>query len=409
MHPQIDEVGGRSLALIIATASYTDPTLTRLRAPGQDARDLAEVLADETIGGYHVETVLDATADTIRRRVAQFCAGGDPHDLALVYLSCHGVLDDHGHLHYAATDTERNLLTATAVEASWLNRQLEACRCRRQILILDCCHSGAFARDARGETEVALHHHFPEAQGRMVLTASRATEYAFEGDRVVGEGASAVFTSALVQGLRSGDADRDGDGLISVTELFDYAHYAVRARDGRQRPGLWVHAGEGTLIVARNRRGPRVDPKPLPSGLVDACESAQPAVRIGAVTALADVLGGTDLGRALTARDWLERMAGHDIPSVAQAARDALELHRPPGDPSGETPPLAPRPPDEAPPVAPRPPDRARSRLGWPAVAAVALALFAVITAAALLAGDPPNVKVGAIYSLTGPDGEAGR
>jgi ABC-type branched-subunit amino acid transport system substrate-binding protein len=429
MRPPNEEPVGRSLALIIATSSYSDPTLTRLRAPGRDARDLAQVLDDKTIGGYDVETVLDATADTIRRRVAQFCARGGPHDLALLYLSCHGVLDERGQLHYAATDTERALIAATAVEASWLNRQLEDCRCRRQVLILDCCHSGAFAHGARGQAELALPERFPEAQGRAVLTASRATEYAFEGDHIDGEGASAVFTGALVDGLRSGDADRDGDGLISVTELFDYAYDIVVAHGGPQRPGLWVHRGEGKLIVARNPRGPRINQEPLPDYLVAALESAVPAVRIGAVSKLKDVLEGPSPGRALTAREYLERMAAEDIPSVAKAARDVLELHHIPREPPEVALPLSP-PPEDAPRSPPQPPavesslplpppeDRPSSPprtpmlpwLRWSVLAAIALALVAVIALFVVLGGDSPGtVKVGAIYSLSGTGAGAGR
>jgi ABC-type branched-subunit amino acid transport system substrate-binding protein len=413
---------GRSLALIIGTSSYTDQTLTRLRAPGRDARDLAKVLGDETIGGYDVETVLDATADTIRRRVAQFCADGGPHDLALVYLSCHGVLDERGQLYYAATDTERALISATAVEASWLNRQLEDCRCRRQVLILDCCHSGAFAHGARGQAELALPERFPEAQGRAVLTASRATEYAFEGDRIDGEGASAAFTGAIVDGLQSGDADRDGDGLISVTEIFDHAYDAVLAHGGPQRPGLWFHGAEGKLIVARNPRGPRINHEPLPDYLVAALESALPAVRISAVSQLEEVLDGSNPGRALTARDYLGRMAAEDIPSVAKAARDVLELHHVPREPPGPAPPAPPQPPDVRS-VAPAPPpedessEPARtptitlSRRRWAVVAAVMLALIVAIAIFVIPSGDSPpaQVKVGAIYSLTGTGSGSGR
>jgi branched-chain amino acid transport system substrate-binding protein len=401
MHASRDQPAGSSLALIIATSSYADPTLTSLRAPGQDARDLADVLGDEAIGGYHVETVIDETVGAIQHRVAQFCSCADLSDLVLVYLSCHSLLDERGQLHFAATDTKRERLAATAIDASWLRHELDVCRSRRKILILDCCHSAAFAHDATGgtaEIELALHDRFHEGQSLAVLTASRATEYAFEGDRVIGEGAHAVFTSALVNGLRSGDADRDGDGLIGVTELFDYAHHAVRAGDGRQHPGLWVHAGEGKLVVARNSRGPRIETRHLPDDLVLAVESAQPAVRIGAVAALADLFAGPDPRRALAARDRLEHMAAHDIPSVAQAAREALELHRPPGEPPHKASrPLSP------------PPEHAPSRLRWPLVAAIVLVLGA-ITSFAILSGDQPaTVKIGSIYSLTGVNREAGR
>lgn len=52
------------------------------------------------------------------RHVARFCSQGGPRDLALIYLSCHGLLDDRGRLYYAATDTERALLAVTAIRAA---------------------------------------------------------------------------------------------------------------------------------------------------------------------------------------------------------------------------------------------------------------------------------------------------
>jgi hypothetical protein len=327
MQPTSEAEGGRRLALVIATSSYSDPTLEKLRSPGKDATDLAEVLANPAIGGFEVEPVLDARTDTIRRRIAQFCSGGGPRDLALIYLSCHGVLDDRGRLYYATADTERELLSVTAVPAAWLNEQLEDCRCRRQILVLDCCHSGAFARGAKGgEAPLALRDRF-EGRGRVIVTASRATEYSFEGDRIVGEGASSVFTSALVEGLRTGDADGDRNGVITVNELYDYAYQAVKAGDARQTPSLWTHGVEGTLLVAHSPRGPVVEPAPLPEDLRLALESPRSRVREVAVGELADVLAGGHAGLALTARDELTRIAAEDLPRVADVARGVLEAH----------------------------------------------------------------------------------
>jgi hypothetical protein len=326
MRATSEDEGGRRLALVIATSSYADSTLATLRAPGGDARSFAEVLADPAIGGFHVETVLDAPADTVRRRVAQFCAQGGPRDLVLIYLSCHGVLDDRGRLYYATTDTDRELLSVTAVQAVWFNEQLEDSRCRRQVLVLDCCHSGAFATGAKGDTALALRERFG-GRGRVVLTASRATEYSFEGDNIADKSTSSVFTGALVQGLRSGEADRDGDGLITVTELYDYAYDAVKASEARQTPSLWTYGAEGSLLVAHSPRGVVVEAAPLPADLTIALESPQPRIRQGAVAGLADVLEGPDAGRALTARELLERVAADDIRLVAGAAQSVLDAH----------------------------------------------------------------------------------
>jgi hypothetical protein len=410
--------GGRRLALVVATGTYADGTLAGLRAPGRDASGLAEVLQDAEIGGFSVETVLDAPADALRRRVARFCAQGGPSDLALVYLSCHGVLDDRGRLYYATTDTDRALLSATAIPAAWLNEQLEDCRCRRQILVLDCCHSGAFAKGAKGEGGLALRERF-EGRGRVVLTASRGTEYSFEGGEVHGDGVSSVFTGVLVEGLRSGEADRDRDGLVTVGELYDYAYEAVRSRDGRQNPTLWTYGAEGDMLVAQSPRGAVVQAAPLPDDLVALLESARPRVREGAVAELADLLVGGDPGRALAARAELERIAAEDIPRVAEAAQSALATDDGTAPAAGRVP-ARPPPPDRghgAPSSAlpaPHPP-APRARKPWqrpPVLAAGALAAAALIAlAVALLSGggDPggPAPPPGAFAVAGSPRGIA--
>ena len=154
---------GRRLALIVATSDYRDPTLHQLRAPGRDASDLAEVLGDPAIGIFDVRTLMDTPSDQLLRGIAQFCGQASPGDLLLIYLSCHGVLDDRGRLYYATIDTERSLLSATAVAAQWLTEQLDDSRAHRKILLLDCCHSGAFARGAKGGSELALKDRFSAA------------------------------------------------------------------------------------------------------------------------------------------------------------------------------------------------------------------------------------------------------
>ena len=54
-------------------------------------------------------------------------------------------------------------------------------------------------------------------RGRVVLTASRATEYSFEGDPVPGSVMTgSVFTIALLHGIKTGEADLDRDGYVSV-------------------------------------------------------------------------------------------------------------------------------------------------------------------------------------------------
>jgi hypothetical protein len=183
MPPPPDLPPGPRLALVVATTTYTDPGLRRLRAPARDADDLAQVLADPGIGDFTVATVINQPAHQIRLAIEDFLTGRGTGDLLLVYLSCHGLLDARRRLYFAATDTRKDRLGATGVESAWVLDQLEYCRARRQVLILDSCFSGAFAHGAKGEADLGLRDRFlGQGRGRVVLTASAATEYSFEGD-----------------------------------------------------------------------------------------------------------------------------------------------------------------------------------------------------------------------------------
>jgi uncharacterized caspase-like protein len=103
------------------------------------------------------------------------------------------------------------------------------------VLILDCCFSGAFAQVKGGaETDVDLERRLVgPGRGRAVLTASRAGEYSYEGAPLPGAATGrSAFTAALVDGLRTGEADRDGDGYTSVEDAYVYAADRVRAVGG---------------------------------------------------------------------------------------------------------------------------------------------------------------------------------
>jgi Caspase domain len=241
-------------ALIVANDRYNDPGLSQLRAPVHDAETLARVLADPHIGGFQVTIVSNEEEHRLRREIARFFADRHRDDLLLAHLSCHGVKDDNGQLYFATADTELTNLDATAMPADFVNRHMTRSASRRVVLLLDCCYSGAFARGMtpRADSVVDLRDRF-EGRGRIVLTASSAMEYAFE-DAVMAraEGQPSVFTHAIVQGLETGAADRDGDGYVSVDELYDYVYERVRDVTPKQTPGRWDFDMQGDLLIARN-------------------------------------------------------------------------------------------------------------------------------------------------------------
>jgi len=292
---------------------------------------MIDVLAAPEIGGFAVTAVVDRPEYEIRRAIGIFLTGRSIDDLIVVYLSCHGVLDARGRLYFAATDTAKTTLSSTAVESTWLLDRLDECRARRQVVILDCCFSGAFAH-TKGGTDVDLERRLiGSGRGRVVLTASRAGEYSYEGAPLADAAATrSLFTAALIDGLRSGEADRTGNGYISVEDAYAYAADQVTARGGAQSPQRWLYGAEGEIILARSPRGVAVNPTALPKAIQIGLDSPYPEIRRGAVDTLATLLHSADPRQVLAAHQALQVVASQDSPSVAAAARDLLHTVDPP-------------------------------------------------------------------------------
>ncbi|XOF33416.1 MAG: caspase, EACC1-associated type [Candidatus Electrothrix sp. YB6] len=248
-------MGTRS-ALLISSSEYQDTFFSRLETPQNDVQALADVLRDPRIGNFTVETVINEPSHVVREAVEELFAEKKKDDLILLYFSGHGVKDLKGKLYLAMPNTKQNRLRATAVSAGYISDLMDECLSRRIVLILDCCHSGAFTSGFKGAvgTDAGIEAAFKgTGYGRVVLTASDAVQYAYEGDKVAGSPFCSVFTRFLVQGLRTGKADLSQDGNITADDLYKYAHDQIiqMESDKQQTPGRWSFI-QGELVIARN-------------------------------------------------------------------------------------------------------------------------------------------------------------
>jgi hypothetical protein len=321
-------VKARRSALIIANSVYQDAALSELRAPAADAKALDAVLSDPGIGDFEVQTLLNGTAAAVQQRVDEFFDDRDRDDLLLLHFSCHGIKDPAGALYFAAADTSLKRLMTSAVSAYLVGVLMSRTRSRRVVVLLDCCYSGAFDRGLwpRSAPELPVSDQLPAGEGRVVISASTAMEYAFEIDApeaVLSEPRPSVFTSALVRGLRTGEADLDQNGLVTLQELYEYLFDSVRAVTPRQTPS-WTGLGVQSQIVIARRAIPVTDPTPLPEHLVTAMGNSYRTVRLAAVSELESVRVGTHAGLVLAADVALQELAGDDSREVSEAASAAL-------------------------------------------------------------------------------------
>lgn len=324
------------LALIVATDAYEYSDLSQLASPWEDAEALAEVLGDEDIGGFRVEVLHNEPHYVLAEAIETLFIDCGYDSTVLVHFACHGIKNDRGELFLAATNSKINRLGSTAISAAWLAQQMNDSRAQQVALILDCCYGGAFAKGVvhrAGDDGVHLDEHFPRAsslgvgRARTVITASGAMQFAYEGDglTVAAEVPRlSVFTSAFVEGLQSGDADMDGDGFVSIDELFEYLNKSVQARQPLQRPERTIYGQQGPFYVARSPHQ-RIKVAPLPAYLETAlADHTDPVRRRGAVLELDDIARQSELPVALSAVHKLQSLRDDDSRKVATLADQIL-------------------------------------------------------------------------------------
>ncbi|MFB7655959.1 MULTISPECIES: caspase family protein [unclassified Streptomyces] len=311
---------GRRLALLIATYTYEDQELRQLTAPGHDAEALADVLRAPDIAGFDVTTLINEPHDRVGATLGEFLRDRRHDDLTLLYFTGHGLKDNEGRLHFAMADTRRTNLMFTSLSAEQIDRAMSECASRQQVLILDCCYSGAFPAGmlAKGDTDVHTLERF-KGRGRTVLTASDAAQYSFEGDRRHGSAPRSVFTGHLVQGLRDGSADLDGDGDITLDELYSYVHDKVVTEMPQQQPKKQENVA-GRIVIARNVNWA------LPEHLQHALRSPLATDRLGGVRQLSHLYRmGHETVRAHAAEQ-LRLLMDDDSRSVSAAAASIEEV-----------------------------------------------------------------------------------
>jgi uncharacterized caspase-like protein len=247
-------------ALLIGISRFEDPRLAKLSAPSSDVEAFAKVLQDPLRGGFDsVVTSIDEDLLTIRDRLSTLLDGRAADDMILLYYSGHGIMAKGQRLFLATGQSMFDRPQARSLSAAEMRDMLEQSRAGRMVVILDCCHSGAFPEGAKGASASALNDDTfgsgDGAEGLYVLTATNALQFAYDAAGVLRDGLAAPvlsrFTGWLVDGLGKGEAAPDAE-QITLDELFQYLCKRARAEAVGMTPQRFVKRGSGMLVIARN-------------------------------------------------------------------------------------------------------------------------------------------------------------
>ncbi|MCG8368383.1 MAG: GUN4 domain-containing protein [Pseudanabaenales cyanobacterium] len=249
------------VALLIGVSQY-QVGFSPLPKAKQDVAAMQIALQDHSTEGFdQIQVLLDPDVQTMRVKIESLFSDRSKEDLMVLFFSGHGIKDDWGKLYFASQDTRKStsgeLIRATAVSASFVQELMSQSRCKRQVVILDCCFSGAFAlgMEAKDSGIVDIETQLG-GEGRAVLTSSTSTQYSFEEQSAD----LSIYTRYLVEGLETGAADLDHDGWIEVEELHDYAKSKVQATAPAMKPEIYAVKEGFKIRLVRARIG---DPKLL--------------------------------------------------------------------------------------------------------------------------------------------------
>ncbi len=254
---------GAQHALLIGINEYGGSGLPPLSYAARDAQALAGALQ---AGGGSV-TLLEnrnATRAGIVDALRALPARVREEDSVVLFFSGHGAIGNgqDGKPHYFLVPQDGLLadLGKTGLMDDDLEELVGKIPARQVVVFLDACYSGGGTTviRARGVDNPAVR---PPATarplieastGRVVISASRPDQPAFEDDRRGG-----LFTSFLVEGLR-GAADLDGDGKITALELYQFVsprvrEYSRQNYQAEQTPVLEVRSATGEIVLARRR------------------------------------------------------------------------------------------------------------------------------------------------------------
>jgi uncharacterized caspase-like protein len=245
-------------ALLIGVSRFDDPRLSALNAPAQDVAALAEVLRDPARGGFEEVTLsLDEDYLTVRDRLATLFESRDPDDTVLLYYSGHGVLRRGNRLFLTTPASDLDRPQARSIAAAEIRELMDQSRAERQVLILDCCHSGAFGEHAKGAAALAVTDNTfaGGGSGRYVLTAADSQQFAWDGGELkegnVETRKLSSFTSWLVDGIGAAQAAPD-EADITLDALFRYVCRRARAEGAAATPQSYVDRATGEFVIARN-------------------------------------------------------------------------------------------------------------------------------------------------------------
>ncbi len=259
---------GPTYALIVGISEYQKLEKNEwLQFADADARMFKTFLASPRGGSIDGQdrikllTNAEATRDAVRNFIRLYLGKArDTHGTFLLVLAAHGFVDDKTRdAHILTNESDPEDLSTSGLPMDELAEVLSEglAGVGRMLIFVDVCHAaeirGIRSNLKKNGINGAVQRVIGQVPGQIFsFVSSRETEPSFEGDNW--GGGHGAFTYFVLRGL-NGEADKNGDGIVSAQELLDYVGSMVKetTRD-EQHPKELTVTVENTAPLAQGSK-----------------------------------------------------------------------------------------------------------------------------------------------------------
>ena len=203
----------------------------------------------------------DATKDNILSLLGtKLKRTASQEDTVIIFYAGHGAVetdpsnpDGDGFEKYLLPyDADLNDLFASSISMDEVRKIFQRIRADRLIFIADTCYSGAsggrtmLASKTRANLSDKFYERISKGKGRVIISSCSANEISKEDDHLQ----HGIFSYHMLEGLKGG-ADQDGDGIITVSELFSYLSRKVPEASAQDQHPVKKGETEGELVIGR--------------------------------------------------------------------------------------------------------------------------------------------------------------
>jgi uncharacterized caspase-like protein len=245
----------KSYALVIGIDRYKSKNWPTLRYARRDAEAIADLLGrqgfTEIITLYDEQAtktaILSAMQDNLARKLSS-------QDRVLVFFGGHGYTEvlggeDRGYLiPFDAISSSQSYISLDELrfQASYMNNA------RQMLFLIDACYGGLLTVRANLVVSSTLPDYLAQVTTRY---AKQVLSAGGKGQQVVDNGPNghSVFVGAILEAVRDGLADYNGDGYVTFAELANYVE--PRATNAYQTPSAGTlpgHQGGEFIFLAKN-------------------------------------------------------------------------------------------------------------------------------------------------------------